>query len=284
MAGKRAAADVLAEWEQKMKEKAAQAQGAASGAYDQLTQGGVEPDAIPLAKRSALPKGVVAAPGSPYEAVNQKLLGQDVAQAQGYAQGASMGRGAQDIYDQVQGQMQSMQPGSIGSMMDTVKNGMPSGAEIGGVARGAMENFAKLPPQIQQQIQQAVQSGQVTMEEVAQQLQQMGGAVAQQAGNVMADPAYEAKLMQIQGTAMPARPGPYPDAGGFMTRNAEAINSNMLPPGMMQQPGGTGAMENQIISKLQEMGVPITPENVRMYMKMKAGAQGMFDKAKGLMQ
>lgn len=253
MAGKRAAADVLAEWEEKMRQKAEQAQGMASGAYDQLRDGGVEPDAVPF---------------------------KTVPRAQGYAQGASIGRGTQDIYDQVL----SKTPGSAGSMMDTVKNGMPSGAEIGGVAQDVMAQIAQLPPQIQQQIQQLVQSGQVSMEQVAAELQKMGGAVAQQAGNVMADPAYEAKLMQQQGTMMPARPGPYPDAGGFMTRNAEAINSNMLPPGMMQQPGGTGAMENQIISKLQEMGVPITPENVQMYMKMKAGAQGMFDKAKGLMQ
>jgi hypothetical protein len=253
MAGKRAAADVLAEWEEKMRQKAEQAQGMASGAYDQLRDGGVEPDAVPF---------------------------KTAPRAQGYAQGASMGRGAQDIYDQVL----SKTPGSMGSMIDTMQNGMPSGAEVGGVAQDVMAKIAQLPPQIQQQIQQLVQSGQVTMEQVAAELQKMGGAVAQQAGNVMADPAYEAKLMQNQGTMMPARPGPYPDAGGLMTDNANTINSNMKPPGMMQQPGGTGALENEAISKLQEMGIPITPEAVRQYMKMKAGAQGMFDKAKGLIQ
>lgn len=253
MAGKRAAADVLAEWEEKMKAKAEQGQGIAAGAYDQLRDGGVEPDAVPF---------------------------KTAPRAQGYAQGASMGRGAQDIYDQVL----SKTPGSAGSMMDTMRNGMSSGAEVGGAAQDVMAQLAQLPPQIQQQVQQLLQSGQVTMEQVAAELQKMGGAVAQQAGNVMADPAYEAKLMQQQGTVMPGRPGPYPDAGGFMTDNANAINYNMQPPGMMQQPGGTGQMENEIISKLQEMGVPITPENVQMYMKMKAGAQGMMDKAKGLMQ
>lgn len=275
MAGKRSAQEVLAEWEQKMKEKAAQASGMASGAYDQLRDGGVEPDAVPF---------------------------KTAPRAQGYAQGASIGRGTQDIYDQVL----SKTPGSAGSMMDTVQNSIPSWAEIATAAGetigdfgGAMKNLPnvaskdlstvmgllqQLPPQIQQQIQQLVQSGQVSMEQVAAELQKMGGAVAQQARNVMADPAYEAKLMQQQGTMMPDRPGPYPDAGGLMTDNANAINYNMQPPGMMQQPGGTGALENEAIAKLQEMGVPITPEAVRQYMKMKAGAQGMFDKAKGLIQ
>lgn len=253
MAGKRSAQEVLDEWEQKMRNNAAQAGGILNGATDQITQGGVEPDAVPF---------------------------KTVPRAQGYAQGASMGRGAQDIYDQVL----SKTPGSMGSMIDTMQNGMPSGAEVGGVAQDVMAKIAQLPPQIQQQIQQAIQSGQVTMEQVAAELQKMGGAVAQQAGNVMADPAYEAKLMQQQGTMMPDRPGPYPDAGGLMTDNANAINYNMQPPGMMQQPGGTGALENEAIAKLQEMGVPITPEAVRQYMKLKAGAQGMFDQAKGLMQ
>lgn len=253
MAGKRSAKEVLDEWEQRMRGTAQQAGGIAAGATDQITQGGVEPDAVPL---------------------------KSVPQARGYAQGASMARGAQDIYDQVL----SKEPGSMGSMMDTMQNGMPSGAEVGGAAKDIMAQLSQLPPQVQQQIQQAIQSGQVTIEQVAAELQKMGGAVAQQAGNVMADPAYEAKLMKNQGTMMPARPGPYPDAGGLMTDNANAINSNMMPPGMMQQPGGTGALENEAISKLQEMGIPITPEAVQQYMKMKAGAQGMFDQAKGLMQ
>lgn len=66
---------------------------------------------------------------------------------------------------------------------------------------------------------------------------------------------------------------PYPDAYGLMTDNANAINSNMKPPGMMPQPGQTGVMENQIISELQAMGAPITPEMIQKYMAYKAQMQ-----------
>ena len=140
MAGKRSAQEVLAEWEQKMKEKAAQAAGMASGAYDQVTQGGVEPDARKLAQAAYLPKGVTVAPGSPMEAKMPGLMARDAAGAQGYAQGASMGRGAQDIYDQVL----SKEPGSMGSMMDTMQNGMPSGAEIAGGAQALSQDAQSL--------------------------------------------------------------------------------------------------------------------------------------------
>lgn len=66
---------------------------------------------------------------------------------------------------------------------------------------------------------------------------------------------------------------PYPDAYGLMTDNANAINSNMKPPGMMPRDGQTGVMENQIISELQQLGVPITPEAIQQYMQYKAQAQ-----------
>lgn len=65
---------------------------------------------------------------------------------------------------------------------------------------------------------------------------------------------------------------PYPDVGQLMTGNAESINANMQPQGMMPRPGQTGVMENQIIGEMQQMGIPITPEMVQKYMAFKAQA------------
>jgi len=238
-----------------MKEKAAQASGMASGAYDQVTQGGVEPDARKLAQAAYLPKGVTVAPGSPMEAKMPGLMARDVAGAQGYAQGASIGRGAQDIYDQVL----SKEPGSMGSMMDTMQNGMPSGAEVGGAVKDIMAQLSQLPSQVQQQIQQAVQSGQVTIEQVASELQKMGGVQAMGqdlqgllSGSAYADPnqigifnkgmSNEAPMMK-QGGAPPAA-GVDPDRAAseqvimqkLMSMSPEERNA--LVQKLQQQAGG----------------------------------------------
>jgi hypothetical protein len=144
MAGKRSAQEVLDEWEQKMKEKAAQAAGMASGAYDQVTQGGVEPDARKLAQAAYLPKGVTVAPGSPMEAKMPGLMARDAAGAQGYTQGASSARGAQDIYDQLYGASKQLGQDIAGGAQALSQDAQSLGQNMAGGAQAIGQDLQGL--------------------------------------------------------------------------------------------------------------------------------------------